>query len=215
VAELRALIVDWGGVLTGDIKTAVEVWAETESVDLKTYVEIMRDWFGAPFGAEASVNPIHALERGEISMPHFDVKLAAELTARTGHPYVAEGLLARMFDCFVHVPEMTALVRRARSTGLRTALLSNSWGNEYPRDAWEDVFDILVISGEIGMRKPEPRIFDHTLERLGLEAGECVFVDDLAANIEAAAALGFVGVLHRSYEETRSELEILFGRDLS
>jgi len=215
VAELRALIVDWGGVLTGDIRTAVEEWAESDGVDLQAYVGIMRDWFGAPFGAEASVNPIHALERGEISMPHFDVKLAAELTARTGHPYVAEGLLARMFDCFVHVPEMTALVRRARKSGLRTALLSNSWGNEYPRDAWEDVFDVLVISGEIGMRKPESRIFDHTLERLGLEAGNCVFVDDLAANVAAAAALGFVGVLHRSYEETLSELEILFGRDLS
>jgi putative hydrolase of the HAD superfamily len=65
------------------------------------------------------------------------------------------------------------------------------------------------------MRKPEPRIFEHTLSLIGLEPGEVVFVDDLRHNIEAAVAAGFVGVHHTSYAATLAELEVLFGRDLS
>ena len=61
------------------------------------------------------------------------------------------------------------------------------------------MFDAVVISGEVGMRKPEARIFEHTLELLGLPAAECVFVDDLPHNVAAAAGLGLVGVQHVSY----------------
>ena len=92
---------------------------------------------------------------------------------------------------------MTALVRRARHAGLRTGLLSNSWGNDYPRDGWDEMFDVVVISGEVGMRKPEPEIFHHTLDLIGLAAAECVFVDDLPHNVAAAVELGMVGVRHR------------------
>lgn len=213
-AELRGLIVDWGGVLTGDLRTAVESWAAADGIDLAAYGSIMRDWFGEPVGVEARLNPIHALERGEMAVPDFERRLAAALTERTGVPYDADGLLTRMFERFEHAHDMSALVRRARSSGLRTGLLSNSWGNDYPRDGWEEMFDVVVISGEVGMRKPEPRIFEHALELLGLEAGECVFVDDLAHNIEAAAGVGMVGVHHRSYAETLGELEVLFDRPL-
>jgi HAD superfamily hydrolase (TIGR01509 family) len=75
---------------------------------------------------------------------------------------------------------------------------------------WDGMFDAVVISGEVGMRKPEPRIFHYTLERIGLQAEECVFVDDLAENISAAVALGFIGVHHTSYDESARELEALF-----
>jgi putative hydrolase of the HAD superfamily len=77
------------------------------------------------------------------------------------------------------------------------------------------MFDVVVISGEVGMRKPEPRIFAHTLAELGLAADECVFVDDHEANIRAAAALGLVGVWHRTYEQTAAELEVLLDRPLT
>ena len=77
------------------------------------------------------------------------------------------------------------------------------------------MFDVVVISGEVGMRKPEPRIFEHTLALIGVAAEECVFVDDIRHNIEAAVTVGMVGVLHRTYDETRVELEALFGRDLA
>jgi HAD superfamily hydrolase (TIGR01509 family) len=109
---------------------------------------------------------------------------------------------------------MSALVRRARHSGLRTGLLSNSWGNDYPRDGWDEMFDVVVISGEVGMRKPEPGIFRHTLALIGLEPAECVFVDDLPHNIAAAVEVGMVGVLHTSYAESLAELEVLFDRSL-
>ncbi len=212
--ELRGLIVDWGGVLTGDLRSAVEAWARTDGVDLDAYSAIVRDWFGEPLGIEARLNPIHALERGEMTVPDFEVRLAEALSARTGRRHGADGLLTRMFAQFEHAPEMSALVRRARAGGLRTGLLSNSWGNDYPRDGWDEMFDVVVISGEVGMRKPEPEIFRHVLDLIGLEAAECVFVDDLPHNVAAAVALGMVGVRHRSYDESLLELEVLFDRPL-
>ena len=214
-ARLRGLLVDWGGVLTGDMRVAVEAWARAVAVPLDAYVGIMRDWMGEPYGTEALLNPVHALERGEMTVPDFEVRLADALTERTGVVLRADGLLARMFETFEHAPDMSGLVRRARAAGLRTGLLSNSWGNDYPRDGWDDLFDVVVISGEVGMRKPEARIFEHALDLLGLDPEECVFVDDLPHNVAAAEALGMVGVRHRSYAETLVELEALFGIALS
>jgi epoxide hydrolase-like predicted phosphatase len=212
---LRGLVVDWGGVLTGDLRTSVQSWAEADGVPLDSYVATMRDWMGEPFDIEARLNPIHALERGEITVPDFESRLAEALTVRTGRPFDADGLLGRLFGHFEHAPDMSGLVRRARTAGLRTALLSNSWGNDYPRDGWDDMFDVVVISGEVGMRKPEPEIFEHTLGLLGLRPQEAVFVDDLRLNIDAAVALGMVGVHHVSYDESLVELEALFGIPLA
>ncbi len=214
MTELKALVVDWGGVLTGDMRTAVQRWAATDGIDLEAYVSIMRDWFGEPVGLEARLNPIHALERGEMSVPDFEARLAAALDERTGETHDPSGLLGRMFGEFEHAPEMSALVRRARVSGLRTGLLSNSWGNDYPRDGWDEMFDVVVISGEVGMRKPEPGIYLHTASLLGVEPSECVFVDDLAHNIAAAVEVGMVGVHHTAYDATLTELEALFDRPL-
>ena len=213
-AGFTGLIVDWGGVLTSDINGSVRRWADRHSVDLGAYADIMRTWLGPEGQLEAMLNPIHALERGEIEVPHFEEALAAELRNRTGQPIDARGLLARMFDEFEHAHDMNALVRRARDTGIRTALLSNSWGDFYPRDLWEGMFDVVVISGEVGMRKPEPGIFHLTLDRMALDPGQCVFVDDLPHNITAAAELGITGVRHVSYDATLTELQALFGVDL-
>ena len=77
------------------------------------------------------------------------------------------------------------------------------------------MFDVTVISGEVGMRKPEERIFTHTLELLDLPPTECVFVDDLPHNIRAGAELGLTGVLHTSFAQSQIELSALFGVDLS
>ena len=212
---LSGLVVDWGGVLTGPMRGVVESWAERDGIDLETYSVVMRDWFGEPVGQEALLNPIHALERGEIALPDFETMLASELTKRSGRKYEAHGLLTRMFDHFEHAHDMNALVRRAHDLGIRTALLSNSWGNDYPRDGWQDMFDVVVISGEVGMRKPESRIYEHTVELLGLPARECAFVDDLPHNVAAAVEIGMVGVRHVSYESTLAELQVLFEADLS
>lgn len=212
---LAGLVVDWGGVLTHPLSDAMNRWAESDGINRDGFRAVMREWLGPLAGAEAALNPLHALERGEIQVPDFEARLAERLTTMDGAPVRADGLLARMFETFEHAHDMSGLVRRAHDAGIRTALMSNSWGNDYPRDGWAQMFDVVVISGEVGMRKPEPGIFAHTLGLLGLRASECVFVDDLRYNVDAAVALGFVGVRHTSYQQTAAELDVLFDRALS
>lgn len=210
-----ALLVDWGGVLTGDLDGSMAAALRGSGVDLDVFGAVLRDWLGPQAEREAHVNPLHALERGEIGIPHFEERLAEALEARQGNNVAHDGLLQRMFDAIEHAPDMNALVLRARRAGISTALLSNSWGNEYPRDGWDSMFDAVVISGEVGMRKPEARIYQHTAALLGVEPASCVFVDDLRPNIDAAVRLGMAGVHHQSYPATAQELSVLFDLDLS
>ena len=132
-----------------------------------------------------------------------------------GKPIDPSGLLQRLFAHFTHAHDMTGLVRRAKAAGIRTALLSNSWGNTYPDHLFDGMFDVVVISGEVGMRKPEERIYAYTLDKLGLPAHECAFVDDLRHNVDAAVALGMVGIHHERYEATAAEIDALYGIKLS
>jgi epoxide hydrolase-like predicted phosphatase len=204
---MRGLIVDWGGVLTMPIHTAISSWLEVTGVDRDHYGAVVRRWVEPPPG---EVSPVHRLERGEIAVEEFEHLLSAAL-AQEGSPVEAAGLIGQMFaDLAIYEDSMTSLVTRAHAAGVRTALLSNSWGNEYDRSDWHEMFDAVVISGEVGMRKPEPEIFELALDRIGLPAAECVFVDDVAPNIAAAAEAGLVGIVHRTFEETARELEALF-----
>lgn len=223
---LRGVVFDWGGVLTSSLDGAMSAWARRDGVDVDHFQDVMAAWAGrSPRAGGASVavleesadaepvgtSPVHRLERGEIDVAAFERVLAAEL-ARRGSSVAVEGLLDRMFGGLVHLDErMLRLVRRLRDAGFATALLSNSWGNHYPDRLWRGLFDTLVISGEVGMRKPEDRIFALTAERLGLALAQCVMVDDLAANVAGAVAAGMVGVRHRSHDETVAELEALLG----
>ena len=105
-------------------------------------------------------------------------------------------MLARMFAGFRPEPDMIGVVGTARAAGIRTGLLSNSWGLDYPREGWDELFDVVVISGEVGLRKPDPAIYLLAADRLRLRPAEVVFVDDLAPNVRGAAAAGMVGVQH-------------------
>ncbi|GAB3597527.1 hypothetical protein GCM10027446_25800 [Angustibacter peucedani] len=207
------LVVDWGGVLTAGIGDAFTAWAQAEGVEYGHYLAALRRWIG-PDAVDPAENPVHALERGELEVPDFERKLA-EALRENGSRVQAEGLLQRMFAGLELLEEsMVGLVRRAKAAGLRTALLSNSWGNDYPREGWDTLFDAVVISGEVGMRKPEHRIYHHVLDLIDLEPHQAVMVDDLPPNIRAAVEVGMVGVLHETYEQTRTELEAVFDLDL-
>jgi epoxide hydrolase-like predicted phosphatase len=220
----RGLAVDWGGVLTPPLDDTMAAWARRDGVDFEHFRAILADWVGAGVpGAPGTVvggdgpatlheqSPIHRLERGELSDPDFEVALAEALHER-GSPVAAAGLLKRILEGLDRLDaSMIGLVRRARAAGVRTALLSNSWGEHYPDALWDGLFDAVVISGRVGMRKPEPRIFEYTAELLDLDPVSCVMVDDLPRNIRAATEVGMIGVLHRSYDETCAELEALFG----
>jgi epoxide hydrolase-like predicted phosphatase len=244
-APLAGLILDWGGVLTAPLDDAMRAWAQRDRVDFEHFRDVLVSWtdpvapspgpapddraavqaaedpvavveqVGGPVLSSASFTPVHQLERGEISPAQFERTLAGELGAR-GSQVRAEGLLDRMLGDLAELSDdMLGLVVRARRAGLRTALLSNSWGDHYPDALFQGLFDAVVISGRVGMRKPEERIFLLTAHELGLDPRQCVMVDDLPHNVHAAAAAGMVGVLHRSYEQTAEELQILFGVALS
>lgn len=210
-ASASALVVDYGGVLTNSLAETMGGWLAADGIDPDGFRRAMRDLLGSD---AAAANPVHALERGELEIPDFERQLAEHLQTTDGGPVRAEGLLARMFSGFRAADDMVGVVRRARQRGLKTALLSNSWGMDYPREGWDELFDVTVISGEVGMRKPDADIYLLCAERLGLQPEQCVFVDDLSPNVRGAAAVGMVGVLHRSYEETVAELEVLLGLDL-
>ena len=155
----------------------------------------------------AGENPIHALERGECAVEDFERLLASLLVCRDGRPVPAAGLLGRMFAASEPCQPMYQAVYRAREAGLRTGLLSNSWGvDDYPRHLFGGMFDAVVISAEVGMRKPEERIFRHAAAELGLPPADCVFVDDLEANIAAAGEIGMTGVLHSDPPATVARL---------
>jgi epoxide hydrolase-like predicted phosphatase len=209
VTDLRALIVDFGGVLTSSLTGSMGEWAEAEQIDTAELRTVMKDWLGTSYGDDAAVNPIHALERGEVELPDFERELASRLRTVDGHPVEPEGLLARMFQGFEMQTPVSDAVKHAKRAGFATALLSNSWGNDYPRDGWEDMFDVVVISGEVGMRKPDREIFELTADKLGLPPGQCVFVDDLLPNVTAAVEVGMTGVHHISQHQTVEELEAL------
>lgn len=210
MTELRALVVDYGGVLTNPTGEMFAEWAAANGVAWSDFQDVMREWLvGDPVDS-----PVHRLETGELTVGDFEQILADRLPTADGPPLVGAGLLHRLMSNFRYESQMTAAVREAHRRGYRTALLSNSWGLDYPRAGWEEMFDVVVISGEVGLRKPDPRIYQLVLDRLGLTAQQCVFVDDLRPNIRAAAELGMVAVHHTDTEATLDELTILLGTDL-
>ena len=208
---LAALIVDYGGVLTTSLPESLMAWMRAERVSAELFGELMREWLAE----DVASSPAHALETGRMPAVEFERLLAERLRAADGTGPAADGLLARMFAGFSAAPGMLGVLRNARRHGLNTALLSNSWGADYDRDGWEELFDAVVISGEVGLRKPEPEIFLLTASQLGLPPQRCVFVDDLAINVRGAAKVGMVGVHHTDLGSTVDELETLFGLPLA
>jgi putative hydrolase of the HAD superfamily len=212
--QLRGLLIDYGGVLTNPLPEFMAAWVKADGIDPDRFAELMRRWLGP----EAGRNPVHDLETGRIGAAEFERLLAAELIqqapAQPGAADRAAGMLTRMFSGMRVEDSMVDVVRAARTAGVRTGLLSNSWGLDYVRDGWDTLFDAVVISGEVGLRKPDPAIYALAAQRLDLPPEQIVFVDDLRPNVRAAAAAGMVGVQHVDLETTVSELEILFDTSL-
>lgn len=208
---VRGLITDWGGVLTTPLKETIAAWLTAEDVDPDTYRVVMTEWVRQAYDGDGEVNPIHGLETGLLTPGEFELRLAERLRTRTGEPVPADGLLTRMFLAFEPVEPMYDALRKARAGGVRTCLLSNSWGNTYPREMFDEIFDAVVISSEVRLRKPDPAIFHHALDLIGLLPEECAFVDDIEYNVRAAEELGIAGVHYQDVESTLARLEELLG----
>jgi putative hydrolase of the HAD superfamily len=194
-----ALLIDWGGVLTSNLFASFHAHCVAAQIDPSVLMgRFRRD----PAARELLV----ALETGEIDELAFEVKFAALLEVEPA------GLVDGLFAGVQPDLAMLEAVRKARQAGVRTALVSNSWGvHRYPHDLFSELFDGIVISGEERIRKPAARMYELGAERAGATFEQCVFVDDLPFNLTPAEELGMATVHHTSADTTIPELEKLLG----
>ena len=197
------LLVDFGGVLTTNVFDSFAEFCRDEGLPPDT----VRDRFMQDREAR---DLLGGLETGKVSEAEFEHAFAALLGVEP-----AEGLIGRLFARMRPEERMFDGVAAARRAGIRTGLVSNSWGEEgYDRARFDELFDVLVISGELGIRKPAPEMYALAAERLERAPERCVFVDDLPGNLKPAAALGMATVLHRDAGATIPRLEALLGVSL-
>lgn len=202
-AARSALLIDWGGVLTSNLFESFHAYCLRAGIPPETLMGRFRT---DPAARELLI----ALEKGELEEDAFELQFAAQLGV------APDGLIDGLFAGVHPDKAMVEAVRMARAAGVRTALVSNSWGvHRYPHEMFDELFDGVVISAEEGMRKPARRMYELGAERAGAEAAECVYVDDLPFNLTPAQDLGMATVHHTSAEKTIPELEELLGVTLS
>jgi epoxide hydrolase-like predicted phosphatase len=197
-AERSAVLLDWGGVMTGDLFGSFRAFCAAEGLDPDGLAKLFRH-------DRDTRALLIDFECGRIEETAFEPRLATALGLEWH-----DGLIDRLFAGALVDDAMVAGVRALRSRGVRTALVSNSWGTRrYPRDLLAELFEATVISGEEGFRKPDPRMYALGAERIGLAPRDCVFVDDLAFNLDPARELGMAVVHHTDAASTLAQLERL------
>jgi epoxide hydrolase-like predicted phosphatase len=201
----RGLLVDFGGVLTTNVFDSFRAFCAAEGLDPNT----IKDKFRSD---PRALGLLRQLEKGELTADEFAPQFADVIGVES-----SEGLVERLFAGIGPDERMLDAVRSARRAGVRTGLISNSWGDglAYDPALMEELFDGVVISGEVGLHKPQPEIFELGADKIGVPAAECVFVDDLKENIAGAEAVGMAGILHRGSDSTVPELERLLGVELA
>lgn len=209
--HIDAVLLDYGGVLTTPVKDSIHSWLAADSIMPESFSKALRAWMSRD--AEPGT-PVHRLETGELSIADFEVLLAAELRTVDGTAVVPGGMLGRLFAKMQPDPVMFALAEELRATGLTVGLLSNSWGNTYPRARIDALLDPVVISGEVGLRKPDAAIYELALDRVGVPADRVLFIDDAEPNVLGARASGLQALLHVDHHSTRAALAELV-RDLN
>ncbi|MBN1530739.1 MAG: HAD family phosphatase [Thermoleophilaceae bacterium] len=183
-------ISDFGGVLTSPISEGFLAYQEESNVSLEELGRAM-----ARAGEAHGENPLYALERGELTEREFAERLERELPGG----FSLTRLRELYFERLVPNAPMITFARSLRERGLRTALLTNNvrewephWRAKLPEI--DEIFEVVVDSAFVGLRKPDRRIYELTLERVGAEAADCVFVDDLEVNCVTARELGMAAV---------------------
>jgi putative hydrolase of the HAD superfamily len=195
----KGLLIDWGGVLTTDLFASFASFCEAEGLEAAKVRDLFRN-------DEAARDLLVEFECGRLEEPEFERRFAPLLGVEH------ERLVERMFAGSGPDARMLGAVKAARDAGVRTGLISNSWGVErYPKDLMDELFDGVVISGIVGIRKPTPEIYSMGAEAVGLPPGDCVYVDDLGFNLKPAKELGMATILHSDAEETIARLEELLG----
>jgi putative hydrolase of the HAD superfamily len=204
---IRAVISDFGGVLTNKLIEAFAAFQDETGISMEQLGRGMQR-----VAERDGEYPLFRLERGEISEADFLENLSWGLEEELGHRPTLHRFREIYFDALHANKPMLELMRELRDRGLRMAILTNNvreweelWRSKLPLD---EIFEVIVDSGWVGMRKPQHEIYQLTVERLGdgLEPAECLFVDDNELNVEAARELGMTAVQFHSNEQSIEEI---------
>jgi len=197
---IEAVVCDFGGVLTTPLFEAFARIQEEfgiEAKDLGAAMTMLTERDGE--------NPLFPLERGEVSEDAFLAELGGALEELLGRVTHVHRFREALFEGLDPNPPMIELMRELRGSGLRMAMLTNNvreweplWRSMLPVD---EIFEEVVDSGFVGCRKPEPRIYEITVERLGVPSERCLFVDDLEPNVRTAEELGMRAVHFQDNEQ--------------
>jgi epoxide hydrolase-like predicted phosphatase len=201
---VKGLLIDFGGVLTTNVFDSFKAFCRAEGLPEDSVKNMFRER-GDGLGL------LRRLEKGELTADEFAQKFGPLLGVSP------ENLVERLFGGVGPDEPMLEAVRRAKAAGVKTGLISNSWGDglAYDPALLEELFDAVVISGDVGLHKPQPEIFHLGAERIGVAPEDCVFVDDLRENCEGAEAVGMKAILHRGSPGTLPQLQELLGVPLS
>lgn len=195
------LLLDFFGVLTSNMVDAIDLFELREMLRPGTF---LRAW-ASPEGGEL----YRRLELGEIDQNGWNAGFAHLLKVKV------DDLMGRLLLDLLPAHQMLGVARDARLAGVRTAVISNSLGREpfdpyAPYDLW-DTFDVVVLSTDLGVRKPNLDIFRHTVDLLGVAASECVFADDTEENLPPAESLGMTAIHSLDERVTVPRLRALLG----
>ena len=201
------LICDFGGVLTTPLQEGFLAYQEESGVSLEALGTAM-----ARAAEEHGDHPLYVLERGEITETEFRERIERHLE----DSFDLGRLSTLFFEGLEPNRPMIDFVRELRGRGVRAALLTNNvreweprWRSKLPEI--DELFELVVDSAFVGLRKPDPAIFTLTLDRLGgVEPGRCVFVDDLDVNCAAARALGMAAVRFETAAQAIPAIESAF-----
>ncbi len=205
ITKITTVISDFGGVLTTPllgsferVQDEIEIPAESLGKALRSATEQRGD------------NPLFLLERGEMKEVDFLELLSDHLEPMVGHRPHLHRFREVYFDALDPNEQMIELMRELKASGLKMAMLTNNvreweplWRSMLPVD---EIFETIVDSAFVGCRKPEPQIYELTLERIGVPAEACLFLDDLQVNCEGAEAAGMSAVHFRDNEQAISEI---------
>ncbi len=198
--DRRGLLVDFGGVLTTSVWDSFADFCRSRGLA----TDAVRGMFRSD---PTALSELRELETGRMPEEEFERRFAERLGLEG-----AGGLIEAMFRGMRPSELMVDAVRSARASGVRTGLVSNSWStSHYDRESLAELFDAIVISGEVGLHKPQPEIYLLAAGQLELDPSRCVFVDDLRENCDGAEAVGMTAVLHREVDATVDQLQELLG----